>query len=372
MSTEFVYFLNILSRAILLLVAGYKSYRERSAEWTYMTLAFILATFDPERFLLAPLGFHLHPEVSFVLDLVNTLAQGVLTMVAAVYVKEKSPSAEKKALPVLLGIIAYLWVVGTNAVELNLSFTVKTSLPLFVYSIGYFYLGYMIFKCSFPGNLSSRIFSISMILLGLLNATYPFTVTLDWFRPYGFAFGTLFRLTMAIGAIGVTIWPFEGAHAKVDVGVTPGALLLKSPGKDLLRSVGDSKGAVLVTRSDLRNLEPLLDPSAMVFWVTRATDGELRKSPYIYAISPTRLGILLDLIMKAIDSGYKTVYIDSVEYLILENNFRAVLKFLADLKDRAITKGARIAIMVDPTALDKKQMKILEREFGEFRDRASL
>ncbi|WP_297506721.1 DUF835 domain-containing protein [Thermococcus sp.] len=372
MSGEVVYLFNVLSRATLLLVAGYKSYRERSAEWIYMTLAFTLATFDPERFLLAPLGFHLHPDVAFVLDLVNTLSQGILAMVAAVYVKEKSPPPEKTAFPVLLGLVAYLWVVGTNAVELNLSFAIKTSVPLFVYSIGYFYLGYTIFRYSLPENVYSRIFSISMMSLGILNATYPFTVSLDWFRPYGFAFGTLFRLTMALGALGVAFWPVERLHGSSGENVTPGTLLLTSPGKDLLRLLSGLRGAILVTRSDLRDLESFLDPSAMVFWVTRATEGELRKSPHIYAISPTRLGILLDLITRALDSGYRMVYIDSVEYLILENNFRTVLKFLADLKDRAITRGARVVIMIDPTTLDEKQVRILEREFGEIKDRVSL
>jgi len=371
LNIDIVYYLNITSRFALLAVTAYKAHTERKIEWMYICLMSALAAFTPEPFLLKSLGLHLNEKVAHALDMVGSMFQGVLAMLAALYVKDASPPVEKRAIPVILGTLAYLWIVVTNAI-FNPSFILKTAVPVAVYSLGYAYLGYTILKYSPLGSFASRLFAYSMILLALLNATYPYTVTLEWFRSYGFALGTLLRYAMTVGAFGVAFWPsVEATHAQ---NASRGTVVVTPPEgfKLLIEEIGKKRSSILVTRNDLRQLELILNSSAMVFWITRVTDGELKKKPHIYAISPTRLGILLDLIARALEAGYNTVYIDSIEYLILENGFNTVLRFLLSLKDWVTAKGGELVLCVDPTALDEKQLKILEREFGEIRGQASL
>jgi hypothetical protein len=365
-----IYLLNVSSRLLLFIVVAYKAYRERSDEWIYMTLAFLLAAFTPERFLLEPLGFHLRPDVAFSLDMVNTLAQGVIAMLAALYVKKMTPEPEERAVPIFIGVLAYFIVVLTSVSELNLGFTTKTVAPLAVYSGGYIYLGYTILRYAIPRDLASELFSIGMISLGALNATYPYTATLTWFRPIGFFFGTIFRFVIALGAIGVVFWPVR--RIVTTSKIRSGAFMVLSPSREvLIEEAGELPNPILVTREDLKYIESALSESAMVFWITRVTEGELKKKPAVYAISPTKLGILLDMITRALESGYRAVYVDSVEYMILENGFKTTLKFLLDLKDRVISMGGRMVMRVEPENLTENQLRILKREFEELRGQAS-
>jgi hypothetical protein len=361
-----VYVLNFLSRWVLFTVTAYKAHRERSVGWAYMALAFFLAALDPERFLLEPLGFHLNNDVSYVLDMVNTFFQGIIALLAAVYIKEPEPRLRCRILPILIGILTYLWITVTNALELHLSFFVRTMVPMAVYSFSFLYLAYIILRYSLPGNIASRVFSYAMGALALLNLTYPYTVNLQWFREYGFLLGTIFRIVMAAGAVGVVLWPVERVKTPKTVGNGSGAFLISDKGgRTLIEEIGKASNFILITRGDIRRIKSLVNGSGMVFWITRAVEGEIDQSPRIYAVSPTRLGILLDLITKAIESGYMNVFVDSVEYLILENGFKTTLKFLLDLKDRVLSHNGKIVISIDPEALEKGQLNILKREFEE-------
>ncbi|WP_297480721.1 DUF835 domain-containing protein [Thermococcus sp.] len=55
--------------------------------------------------------------------------------------------------------------------------------------------------------------------------------------------------------------------------------------------------------------------------------------------------------------------LDGVEYLILNNGFEPVMKFLLNLKDNLIARNAGIIISIDPKALDEKYVNMLMREF---------
>ena len=359
-----IYLLNFLSRWVLFAVTGYKAYRERSIGWSYMALAFFLSAVDPERFLLEPLGFHLNNDVSYVLDMINTTSQGVLALLAAIYIQEPEPKLGVRITPSALGILAYLWITVTNALELHLSFVLKTIFPVVLYAFSFGYLGYIVLRYSFPGNVASRLFVGGMWALAVLNFTYPYTINLSWFREYGFFFATVFRLVMAVGAVGAVVWSVRS----VKVTRTPesGAFIISDKrGERLLKELRGSPNSILITRGDIRRIKDYLMPTHMVFWVTRATEGEIEKNPPIYAVSPTKLGILLDLLTKAIESGYYNIFIDAVEYLVIENGFKTTFKFLLDLKDRVLAKNGRIVIAIDPETLDKGQINMLKREFEE-------
>jgi len=100
-----------------------------------------------------------------------------------------------------------------------------------------------------------------------------------------------------------------------------------------------------------------------VYWVTKLEEESIKKEDHIYPISPTKMDILIDLITKNLEHGYESVYIDTFEYLVLENGFESASKFLFSLKDRVISKNKLLILILDPRTLTEKQMALIEREF---------
>lgn len=84
-------------------------------------------------------------------------------------------------------------------------------------------------------------------------------------------------------------------------------------------------------------------------------------------MSPTSIDILTDLVANALRKGYRTVYIDSVEYLIIENGFERTMKFLLNLKDMTLNANGLMILVINEETLDEKQKGMIEREFETFR-----
>jgi hypothetical protein len=357
--------LNLLSRWVLFGVAAYKAYRERSPGWMILTAAFFIAAFDPEKLLLEPLGFSLIPETVFVLDMVNTSFQGVLLLLASEHLNSPPNSLRNSSVALLLGVLAYIWIVITNVSDYPFSFTVKTLVPLLIYAAGYVYMAFLLYENVISRRFIQLLFPAGMLLLGLLNATYPVTATWNWFVPYGFFLGTLFRVMMAVGALDFVLWPM--IITKPDVPYeTPSGAFICSSWEEATDAFGDLKGApnlIFLTREEIRSLKERLDPNALVFWITRVVEGEILDSPKVYAISPTKIDILIHLIAGAIEKNYRLVVVDAVEYLIVENGFEQTFKFLLNVKDRVIIKGGAMILIVSEEALNERQVRILEREF---------
>ncbi|WP_297090593.1 DUF835 domain-containing protein [Thermococcus sp.] len=94
-----------------------------------------------------------------------------------------------------------------------------------------------------------------------------------------------------------------------------------------------------------------------VIWLTTA--------PGERTVRPTRLEYLLHIIVEFIKKteAPKLVFLEGVEYLILENGFTPVFKFLTTLKDYAIIHNTIVVVPVDVESLEEKQANLLKREF---------
>ncbi len=97
------------------------------------------------------------------------------------------------------------------------------------------------------------------------------------------------------------------------------------------------------------------------FWITKATEEN--------AVSPTNLPKILDIALKfmrrASDEGKRPlIVVEGVEYLILENGFNTVAKFLSTLRDYAILHGASVVILSDLKGLSEKEKNFLLRLVG--------
>jgi len=90
-------------------------------------------------------------------------------------------------------------------------------------------------------------------------------------------------------------------------------------------------------------------------WVTQVSDG----------VNPTALHVLQDVILRFVrDNPGSVVLIDCVEYLILYNDFKAVFKFLANLKDYVVFQlGSGLVIFVDDSILDEQEKALFLKEF---------
>ncbi|WP_297520617.1 DUF835 domain-containing protein [Thermococcus sp.] len=360
-----IYLLNVLSRWILFGVAAYKTHRERSVGWMFLMAAFLLAALDPERLLLGPLGLQLDPEASFILDMVSTSLQGVLFLLAAEYLHPTANSFRNSLVALLVGIAAYTWIVFTNVSDYNLSFTLRALFPVLLYGAGYIYLSILLYRRVVSRRLLPIMFPAGMFLLGALNLTYPVTATWRWFLPYGFLLGTIFRLLMAIGALGYAFWPFNTPAPLQPTEIPAGAFVFSS-WNDVLAKLGDVRNApnlVLVTREDFRKAGKELHPNALVFWVTRAAEGQLSESPSIYAISPGSMDILTHFISRALDENYRIIIFDAFEYLVLENGFEKTFRFLLNIKDRVLLKNGTIVLLLNPESLEEREVSIVKREF---------
>ncbi|WP_367883785.1 DUF835 domain-containing protein [Thermococcus peptonophilus] len=196
----------------------------------------------------------------------------------------------------------------------------------------------------------------------------------DWFAPIGFLLGALFRFMAAVGAVKYVFYPVRAVSVCTVSEPTKGAFRFGSKQEvaQALEDVWSKPGTVIITRENIMEAMNKIHPESLVFWVTRAKEGVISETPQIYAVSPTNMDILTDLVANALRKGYRTVYIDSVEYLIIENGFERTMKFLLHVKDITLNANGSIILVISEETLDEKQKGMIEREFEPFRrDRAS-
>ncbi len=81
------------------------------------------------------------------------------------------------------------------------------------------------------------------------------------------------------------------------------------------------------------------------------------------AFKPVELGKLLYKIEKFLEKNSNSLILFSgVEYLITQNNYSSVLKLIQLLNEQIAMRNALLIMPVSPSALDKKEFKLIERE----------
>ncbi len=79
-------------------------------------------------------------------------------------------------------------------------------------------------------------------------------------------------------------------------------------------------------------------------------------------VNPTHLGSVLNALTRFLDSNSKgLVLIDGIEYLITNNGFDQVLKFINKIEDMIITSGIAFLVTLDPRTLDAQHLALIER-----------
>jgi hypothetical protein len=91
-----------------------------------------------------------------------------------------------------------------------------------------------------------------------------------------------------------------------------------------------------------------------VVWVTQVPTG----------VRPTALHVIQDQIIQFVQKHPgAVVVIDSIEYLLLYNDFKTVFKFLVNLKDYMVALGGTLIVFVDDTMITPQEKSFLLKEF---------
>lgn len=98
---------------------------------------------------------------------------------------------------------------------------------------------------------------------------------------------------------------------------------------------------------------------------------DLEKTPFIWlskieganTISPIYLNSLMNLVTEFINKGKDSIIIlEGLEYLIAQNNFDIVLKFIQAIRDLLLIENSRLIIPLNKDAFSQKELAQLEKE----------
>ncbi len=79
-------------------------------------------------------------------------------------------------------------------------------------------------------------------------------------------------------------------------------------------------------------------------------------------VDPHNLGSLTNIMSRFVESGVKTVImLDGMEYLLVNNDFARLLKFVEYINELVMQNKALLIITIDQRALDEREMALLER-----------
>lgn len=357
-------YLNILSRWALFLAISYKAWKTKEKGWMLLSTAFFINALDIESYILNPLGIRILPEAYVIASKIPDFAIALLLLWGALHLKYEETTFRHVLMISVAAVTSYLWLflLATDAFGNN--FALQSSVPSFFYGGAMIYFGAVLWRYVISKSKSEMLFPLGLILLGALNLTYPVTRNLQWFAPIGFMLGAIFRLTAAIGALRFVFYEIVAPREPIRTGMPHGAFMISPSAQDKSIFKFCSKpGVILITRMPPFKVMEKVNTESIVFWITRVSEGKINDKPVIYAVSPTKMGILTDLLAKAIEKGYVTAYIDAFEYLMVENGFENALKFILSLKDRIISVGGTIVLVVDYDALSTRELKLLEKEF---------
>jgi hypothetical protein len=125
-----------------------------------------------------------------------------------------------------------------------------------------------------------------------------------------------------------------------------------------LSILADRRVGLIVTRShpDIVREEYRLEKTPVI-WLAR--------QPGPNRIEPSNISILKHAVNEYLRQGQKAVVIiDSLEYIMENNDPDKVMRMLFDLRDEIIMTDSTLIISLDPDTIEMQKMAFLEREFN--------
>ncbi len=126
--------------------------------------------------------------------------------------------------------------------------------------------------------------------------------------------------------------------------------------KEYINSHEDVKG-MIITRDFPENLRKTygFKEDMQIFWLSNMEKD--------FAIKPVDLGQLFLQIESFINEyDFSFILLSGMEYLITQNNYVSVLKFLQLVNEQVAVQGAALLVPISPATLDTQDLKLIERE----------
>nr|WP_240912141.1 MULTISPECIES: DUF835 domain-containing protein [unclassified Thermococcus] len=133
---------------------------------------------------------------------------------------------------------------------------------------------------------------------------------------------------------------------------------------ELFLTLLNSRKGFVISREPLSFVKRRLGSKEVpVLWLTKV-EGE-------NSVHPSRLPYLLQTLVDFMrgEDAPKVVLLDGFEYLVLENGFKPVFKFLTSLKDYALLNNTIVLLPLSKKAFDEREYAMLSKEFPRARSR---
>ncbi len=181
----------------------YKAYKTRDkGGGVLLSTAFFINALDVESYIFTPLGINMAPAAYRVASQIpNFFIAALLIWGGALHLKYTTSKLKHVVYISVFLAASYVWLFLVAANLFHDDFAVESSFPIFSYSFALVYFGWILMEGEISTSGVDSLFPWGLILLGLLNLTYPVTRNVDWFVPIGFSLGALFRLIAAVGAL---------------------------------------------------------------------------------------------------------------------------------------------------------------------------
>lgn len=116
-----------------------------------------------------------------------------------------------------------------------------------------------------------------------------------------------------------------------------------------------------MTRTHPRELAGHFDAKGVRFLWLSKSEGDAGNS--VQSVSPTELAKLASLAVGFMEKEKKSsVLLEGIEYLISQNGFQSVLKFVQMLNERSMLHDSYVLLSVNPQAMGEKEYRQLAKE----------
>jgi hypothetical protein len=158
----------------------------------------------------------------------------------------------------------------------------------------------------------------------------------------------------------------ERTSVKIDkTGIAVSGRLSSTSMRVFTNLLGQGFYGLIVSREYPANIRNNLGVGEIpMIWLTTSKEGcNMANVQCIDPVDLVELGhSIKDFIKKTEES---VVIIDGLEYLITQNSFPEVLKFLESLNDYVFQKKTRLLVPLDYKVLNEKELHLLKRELSE-------
>ncbi|WP_297072995.1 DUF835 domain-containing protein [Thermococcus sp.] len=201
---------------------------------------------------------------------------------------------------------------------------------------------------------TGAILSVTLVAHGLHKMDYPFLRPVGWFAPIGFAIGAFLTMIEVLAFVKMVLSErFE--------------YVVPEDRPPLVR-----KGVFLISPSEFSNYVEALSDFPVLAFTRRRDFPEAWEVHLLTAVEgagnvgPTQLHRIIEKTRSYLAEAHReevigVVVIEGLEYLLMYNDFRSVLKFLATLSDYVALYGGMLVLVFDEKSLEEKQLKTLRQ-----------